>query len=336
MSYLSTQSRARLNKHFAQTRKALNIAVGEEFNATPSVAQTIYNKIVEDGNAFLASINVMPVSEMKGEKIGLSLSVRIGRRTNTGAGGTRTPKTLDNTSAKGYELFATEFDIALDYAKIDAWAKFPDFSIRYMTAVRQAIGNDMLQTGWTGTSAAAETNISTNPLLQDLNKGWLQILREFNSGSQYLAGTPQNPVLLGGTDFVNLDVLVHNARQMLPIQFRQNPDLVVLVGADVLANQEETYFELNGNKPSEKAMMSGLITRAYGGLPTLHPAFMPNGTLLITSLKNLSIYYQDTSVRRTTRDWPDKNQVQEFNSVNLGYVLEDELQAAFIENITLA
>jgi P2 family phage major capsid protein len=341
--HLSTHGRKVLHQHFTNTALAFGIQVAlieaqnfsAHYSATPSVAQTIYNKIVEDGNAFLRSINVMPVSEIKGEKVGISLTGRVARRTNT-SNAERTPKALVNTDAKGYECFPTEFDVALKYASIDAWAKFPDFAARYMAAVRQAIGDDMLQTGWTGTSAAAATDIATNPLLQDLNKGWLQLIREFNTASQYVIGTELAPIELGGADFNNLDVLVHVARQKIAPQFRNRPDLVVLLGSDVQAYQEETYFELNGNKPTEKALATGQITRAYGGLPSMSPPFMPDGSLLITPLNNLSIYYQDSSVRRTQKDKPEKNEVQDFNSVNLGYVVEEELATSFVENITFA
>lgn len=340
MHHLSTLARQVLDQHFANTAKAFGVpvanpAAGQHYSATPSVAQTIYNRIVEDGNPFLKLINVIPVSELKGQKIGLSLSGRVASRTDTSSG-ERTPKHLADTYSKGYELFPTEFDVALKYSLIDAWAKFPDFSARYMALVRQAIANDMLQTGWTGESAETETDIENNPLLEDLNVGWLQLIREFNDGSQYLIGTELEPIELGGDDFKNLDVLAHEAKQKLPVYHRNRNDLVLLVGNDVLASQEATYYETNGNTPTEKAMLSGRITRAYANLPTMTPPFMPNGSLLITPLNNLSIYYQDSSVRRTQKDKPEKNEVQDFNSVNLGYVVEDEEMAVFVENITIA
>jgi P2 family phage major capsid protein len=338
MQHLSILARQVLDQHFANTAQAFGVPVadpkaGQHYSATPSVAQTIYNKIVQDGNAFLRSINVIPVSEIKGEKVGLGLTGRVARRTNT-TSGERIPKSLVSTDAKGYECFFTEFDVALKYALIDAWSKFPDFAERYMRAVRQAIGNDILQTGWTGTSAATATDINANPLLQDLNKGWLQLMREFNGGSQYVIGTELAPVQLGSAAFKNLDVLAHVAKQKLAPQFREASDLVVLIGSDVQAYQEETYFELNGNTPTEKAMAGGVITRAYGGMPSMSPPFMPNGTLMVTPLSNLSIYYQDSSVRRTQKDKPEKSEVQDFNSVNLAYVVEEEQAASFVENIT--
>lgn len=333
---LSATGRQRLALHFAHTALAFQAKVGEQFAATPSVAQTIYNKIVEDGNPFLQKINVVPVTEIKGERVGLSLSNKVASRTDTSSTGERVPKLLDNTESKLYECFATEFDVALTYAKIDMWAKFPDFASRYMQMVRQAMGSDMVLTGWMGTSAAATTNIGTNPLLQDVNIGWLQKIRTFNSASQYVIGTVGVPIQLGSTTFKNLDVLAHTAKQRIPVQFRERPDLVLLVGSGVMSYAEETYYELNGNTPTEKAVMSGMITKAYAGLPTFVPPFFPANALLITPLSNLSIYYQDSSVRRLQKDKPEKNQVQDFNSVNLGYVVEEEFMTSLVENITYA
>ncbi len=344
---LSAQARAKLEQHFANTAKGFGVpagnpAAGQHFAATPTVAQTIYDKIVEDGNPFLQRLNVIPVSELKGEKVGMSLTNRVASRTDTSGAGERTPKHLVDTAAKGYELFATEFDVALKYSLIDSWAKFPDFAARYMRMVRQAIGNDMLQTGWTGTSVAATTNIGTNPLLQDLNKGWLQLIREYNSGSQRLLGGTKGTagaVTLGESNeavggFVNLDVLAQAAREMLPIYHRTNPNLVLIAGYNILSYQQETYYKNNAGTPTEKAVMNGEITRAYDSLPSFYAPFFPASALLVTTLDNLSIYYQDSSVRRLQKDKPEKNEVQDFNSVNMGYVIEDEQKCAFIENIT--
>lgn len=338
---LSTKALAVLAAHFVATAEAFGVAPGnplsgQNFTATPTIAQTVYKKIVENGSAFLQMINVIAVTEMAGEKVGIGVSGRIASRTDTSGVGERLAKNLASSLAHGYACVATEFDVALKYALIDAWSKNPEFALLYMQAVREAIANDMLQVGWTGTSAAAATDIATYPLLQDLNIGWLQLLRTFNTGSQYVIGTGPSPISLGATGtFKTLDSLAHDARQRIDKRFRSRPDLVVLVGADLLAAQEATYYEANGNTPTEKAMMSGLITRAYAGMPTISPPFIPDGTVLVTPLKNLSIYYQDSSVRRLQKDKPEKNEVQEFNSVNQAYVVEEEFAASYVENVTL-
>ena len=221
---LSESAKARLLQHFNETAQAFGVtpqapAIGQSFAATPTVAQTIYDKIVEDGNAFLKQINVVPVTDMKGEKVGLSLSGRTASRTDVSGLGERTPKDLAALDANGYELFFTEFDVALGYAKIDSWSKFKDFRARYMALVRQAMGNDMLQTGWTGLAAAAVSDVVANPLLEDVNKGWFQMMREFNAGSQYLLGSAGS-VTLGAAGFENLDVMAKVAKDMLPVYHR--------------------------------------------------------------------------------------------------------------------
>ena len=227
--------------------------------------------------------------------------------------------------------------MGITYADIDAWAKFPNFQELYMQAVRNAIAIDMLQTGWTGTSAAASTNIGSNPLLQDLNIGWLQKLRTYNSGSQYHVGTGPTPISIGASTGVykNLDHLVRDAVETVGLAHRDRDDLVALISRNLVASQENTYYKTNGNQPTEKIALEGIVRKAYGGLPSVVPPFLPNGTILITPLSNLAIYYQDSSVRRLQRDWPSKNQVQEFNSMNLAYVVQDENACSLVENITL-
>lgn len=331
---LSANAVQMLTQLFVNTARAYGIdpqvlQVGQNYAATPSTAQSIYNKIIEDGNPFLAMINILPVTEMVGDKIGMSLSGKVASRTDTSAAGERTPKHLNALDTKGYSLSATEFDVALKYALIDAWAKFPDFAARYMQLVRQAIGNDMLTVGWLGTSIAADTVAAD---LSDVNKGWLQLIREFSAGSQHILGAAGS-VTLGSATFKNLDVLAKEAKDLLPVYHRERDDLVLLAGSNVLSYQEDTYFELNGNTPTEKAMLSGRITKSYASLPTIVPAFFPADSILVTPLSNLSIYFQDSSVRRTQKDKPEKNEVQDFNSVNQGYVVEDEEMTAFIEGI---
>jgi P2 family phage major capsid protein len=338
---LSAQGRQVLDQHFKRTANAFGIAAGipmagQHFAAIPSVAQTIIKKIVESANPFLASLPMIPVAELKGQKVLLGVSGRVARRTDTSSTGERVPKRLADTGVQDYELFKTEFDVALSYADIDAWAKFPKFADLYMQAVREAISNDILQIGWTGITAATATNLISHPLLEDVNIGWLQKIRAYNSGSQYAIGTVGTPITIksNGT-YLNLDEAVHDIKQTIAVPFRKRGDLVALISDDLMVAAEDAYFHTQGNTPTEKALLGGSITKAFGGLPTVTPPFFPDGTILITPLSNLAVYYQDSSVRRLQRDWPPKDEVQEFNSMNMGYVVQEEQAASLVENITL-
>ena len=334
---LSAQARQKMAHLHSMTAKRYGVPSVENFTATPSLAQSLNLKIVEDADPFLRLISIVPVAETQAEKIGLGLTGRVSSRTDTSSSGERVAKNLVSVSNEPYTLSKTDSDVALKYQKIDVWAKFPNFHLMYRQAIGQAIGNDRLTVGWYGTSIAATTNIGTSPLLEDLNEGWLHQIRNWNSASQYIAGTVGAPIELGGTDFPNLDTLVHHARQLLPIYHRNRADLVALISNNLMTYQEDTYFAENASKPTEKILINnGLINKAYGALPSITPPFFPDGTILITPLKNLAIYWQDSSWRRQMIDNPKKDQYEDFNTRNEGYVVEDYEMTALLDNVTMA
>lgn len=307
-------------------------SVAHQFAVDPTHAQALQDKIVES-NAFLGEINVIGVSEIKGEKVIGSVSGFLSKRTDTDAGDRQTSDVL-NLGSKLYELHKTEFDTHIKYATIDSWAKFPDFKDRYGGYVRKAIGLARIRVGWYGVSAEAVTDAVANPNGEDVNKGWLQTLREFDAGSQWFeeGGTLGEIRIGAGGDFENLDAAVHAALQMVDPLHREAGDLVAMIGSDLLAEDKSQLYAAQGQKPTEKERLENqAITRTYGGLPAKTPTGFPVRGLLITSLDNLSIYYQDTSVRRQVTDNAKRDRVEDYNSQNEGYVVEDETKAAGFE-----
>lgn len=335
---LSAATKAKVAALYTQTAQAYGGGtVGEYYSATPSVAQTLNEKIVQDGNPFLGMINIVPVSEVQGEKVLMELTSTITGRTQIVGSAERVARDVSGTDADPYQLYATESDTAIPYATIDAWAKFPNFAQLYGQMVRKAIGNDRLRIGWYGESAAATTDRGANPNLEDVNIGWLQQIKDWNSGSQWVEGTVGTPIEMGSTEIPNLDVLAYSALDMLDEPFRSDPGLMVLLSRNLLSAAEGKYFAAYGNRPTEKMeIQSGFVTKTYGGMPAMVPAFFPDNTLLVTTLKNLSIYYQDTSWRRMQRDYAPKNRYEDFNSRNEGYVIQQHEKCALITGITLA
>jgi len=51
--------------------------------------------------------------------------------------------------------------------------------------------------------------------------------------------------------------------------------------------------------------------------------FFPPNALLITRLDNLSIYWQEDTRRRSVIDNPKRDRIENFESVNEAYVVED-------------
>ncbi|MNJ23914.1 Phage major capsid protein, P2 family [compost metagenome] len=146
------------------------------FSVEPTIAQELNDAITAKAD-FLERINVVPVGEIKGEKVFIGVNGPVTGRTNTKTTDreAKDSSALENTT---YELADTQSDVGLPYAKIDAWAKFPDFKDRYSAAVQKRIAQDRIVIGFHGISAATQTDLAANPKLQDVNKGWLQQLRE--------------------------------------------------------------------------------------------------------------------------------------------------------------
>ena len=88
------------------------------------------------------------------------------------------------------------------------------------------------------------------------------------------------------------------------------------------------------NPPSEM-MAADVIIRAgkAGGLPVVHVPYFPANSLLITPLSNLSVYWQSGTRRRRIVDNPARDRIEDYQSVNEAYVIEDMGKCAFVENI---
>jgi len=307
-------------------------SVSEYFDPLPTVTQKLQDKIVEQ-DTFLQKINVMPVDEIKGEKVLGSANVLLGKRTNTDSND-RVPQSVLALGSQTYELFPTEFDVFIKYATIDSWAKFPDFQERYAKWVRKAIAMARVRTGWYGTSAAAVTNSGTSPNGEDVNVGWFQKMRAYNSGAQwFLEGGTTDEIRIGaGGDFENLDAAVHACLMMIDPIHREAGDLVAFVGIDLLSNEKERLYNAQGQTPTEKEKIANeKVTKTYGGLPVDTPSGFPARGIFISSYANLSLYYQITGWRRKIEDNAKRNRVEDFNSSNEGYVVENEEAAAGFE-----
>ena len=305
------------------------------FSVEPSIAQELNDAITAKSD-FLERINVIGVTEIKGEKVFIGVSGPVTGRTNTKTTDreAKDASALDNST---YELHSTESDVGLPYAKIDAWAKFPDFHQRYSAAVQKQIALDRIMVGFHGTHAAAQTDITQYPLLQDVNKGWLQQAREQIPAQVLKEGKTAGKVLLGvGGDYANLDALVHDTKQMVDERLRDGGDLVAIIGTDLLAADKAKLYSKQGDTPTEKERIEeAQVIATYGGLPAFTVPFFPVNAVLVTSFDNLSIYHQDSSWRKQTIDNPKRSRVEDYNSRNEGYVIEQLEKFALTENVEL-
>lgn len=303
----------------------------EKFSIAPTVEQQLETRIQEKAD-FLQKINIVGVSEQSGEKLGLGASGPVASRTNT-ANADRQTRDLMALDQKGFTTAQTNFDTHIPYKTLDMWAKFKDFQTRMRDKVTEQIARDRLMIGFNGVMAAAQTNLATNPLLQDVNKGWLTHIRE-EAEERVLTGKKVGDH--AGADYRNLDALVEDAiNELLDPWHAEATDLVVIVGRRLL---NDKYIGLinDADKATEKvALQTLMLSKTIGARRALTVPFFPARSLLITSLSNLSIYWQEGTRRRVILDNPKRDRVETFDSVNESYVVEDMGKATLIDDIKL-
>lgn len=314
--------------------KVYNVkSVSQSYSVNPSTAQSLNDKISEKAD-FLERINVIPVGELVGEKVMLGVSGPISSRTDTRTT-EREPKDLSDIGSTRYELVQTETDVCLSFAKIDAWGKYPDFLERYMAAVHRQIALDRIIVGFRGTHCAAQTDRETYPMLEDVNKGWLQQAREQVPAQVLTQGLEAGKIRLGsGGDYENLDALVHGVKQLIDEVLRDSGDLIVIVGRNLLDREKATLYAKQAGTPTEKERIeSAQVINTYGGLPSYSVPYFPGNSVLVTSWDNLSIYYQESSWRAQTVENSRRNRVEDYSSRNEGYIVEYFEKLAMAENI---
>ena len=310
------------------------------FNVAPTVQQKLESKM-QESSAFLARINIMGVTAQQGEAVGIGVSGPIASRTDT-TNAERKTRDVHTTEGDKYKCEQTNYDTHIKYATLDAWAHFPDFQQRVAAEIVQRQALDRIMIGWNGKTVAATTNLATNPNLEDVNKGWIQKLREgraANVMSEVASGS--NKIKIGeavtaADGYKNLDALVFDMKRGLDPWFQQNTSLVAICGADLL---DDKYFELinSANKNTEKVAGDILMsTRRLGGLQAIVVPYFPKKAIMVTLLNNLSIYYQRSARRRMLINNPKRDQLENYESSNDAYVIEDFGAAMFAENIEKA
>ena len=334
---MRNETRRLYNAYLDQVAKLNGVdSAAEKFTVEPSVQQTLETKI-QESSEFLSGINMVGVAEQMGDKIGLGVSGPIASTTNT-ATTDRATRDVTVMDEQGYICTQTNFDTHLTYAKIDAWAKFQDFQTRIRDAILRRQALDRIMIGFNGTSRQASSDIATNPLLQDVNIGWLQKYRT-HASDRVLAEVvaASGKVKVGATgDYKNLDALVYDAiNNMVEPWYQEDAGLVAIMSRDLLADK---YFPLinTANPPSEQAALDMVISqKRVGGVQAVRVPFMPAGKIFITSLENLSIYWQEGARRRTVVDNAKRDRIENYESSNEAYVIEDYGFGCLVENIEL-
>lgn len=300
-----------------------------KFSVDPTIEQKMEDRIQEKAD-FLKDINIIPVDEMSAEVIGLGIDNPVASRTDTTTKD-RTPRPVGGMTGRTYNAKKTDFDTYITYKQMDLWAKYPDFQPRLRNKVIEQIARDRLMIGFNGETAEIETDIDTYPLLQDVNIGWLQHIR--NDASERVLGG----VKVGeGGDYKNMDAAVFDVvNELIDPWHRDDSALVAITGRSLLSDKYLGLINSNDAPTEKNALRTLMSNKTLGNLPGMGVPFFPTRDILITKMSNLSIYWQSGSRRRQIWDNPKRDRVEDFNSVNEAYVVEDFGACALLDNILL-
>ncbi|HGM5959035.1 phage major capsid protein, P2 family [Stenotrophomonas maltophilia] len=333
---MRTETRTQFNQFTRRVAELNKVeAATLSFSVEPTVQQTMEQRM-QESSAFLSSINMPGVIDLKGEKIGVGVNGTIAGRTDTSGDAERVPADVTALDSYGFECVQTNYDTAIPYARLDAWARQKNFQTVLRDAIIKRQALDRIMIGFNGTSIAKTTNRAANPLLQDVNKGWLQKYREHAAKRVMAKGKTDGVVKVGGADkdYANLDALVMDVvSNLIDPWHQQDPSLVVVLGRNLI---HDKYFPIidKDNAPTEQLAADLVLgTKRIGGLQPVIVPFMPADALIVTSLDNLSLYWQIGGRRRYIEEQPAKNRVANFESSNDDYVVEDYGRGAVVENI---
>ncbi len=330
---MTPEVRKKLDQLLAFTAKQNGVTdVTKTFNVTPRVEQAIETKVMQ-GNDFLKVVNNIGVKEVKGDILAFGVPAPITKRTTTpnAQGSLRRPTDPTGLEQRSYECFEVEQDSTITWNKIDMWAHLPNFYERYRDQVMFAQARDRLLMMWWGQDNAANSDPAAYPLLQDMNKGFIQFMIEEN---------PDNVLGLNGdgtikpikidaeaadADFRTLNQLAYYMRyEVLHRLFQNRTSLRILIGDELTITEN---VDLLGNaeqkKPTERRAVEDLLSKqTFGETLRIKSDEFPRRAIVLTEPGNLSRYWQIGSMRRKLEENHEKKGLVDYNFEREDYVVE--------------
>lgn len=315
---LNQQASTFLQEFATQLSKHYGVeTVNKQFSITGPQETKLKAALLESVE-FLSMITTMEVDQIKGQvvKVG-NFSIATGRTS-----GARFVSSQD-VDGHTYELTETDSCAALTWALLSVWANAGnqnEFMKLMSQNATQRFALDMLRVGFNGTSKAATTNPTTNPLGQDVNIGWHKHVLT-DAPTQVMTDTIYfDPN--GAGDYKTLDAIATELKNTLIHEaLRNDPRLVVLVGSDLIA-ASQTHMMNAADKPSEKVAAQEM-NKSIGGMRAYTPPFFPGKRIVVTMLKNLHIYTQRGTKQRKSENVEDRKQYEDKYWRNEGYAIEE-------------
>ncbi|EOI6869047.1 phage major capsid protein, P2 family [Yersinia enterocolitica] len=286
-------------------------------------------------NWFLPLITTRDVDQIRGQVIdvgnpGLFTGRRVEGRFTKNVG----------LSGNIYQLYPTDSCARLPWETLSNWIHSGTTDDEFIQLVAEftlrTFANDILRVGFNGTSAALETDGDANPNGEDVNIGWHQIAKNFDTLHANSA-TPEQDRIPGFTPrvinpgdgeltigengiFKTLDAMASwLISTTIPSQFQNEPDLVLLIGSDLIAAEQFRLFQEAG-KPTENIAAQMLANTVTGRRVYVAP-FLPGKRMAVTTLANLHNYNQRNHQYRRAEHVQDRLGFENAWWRNSGYAL---------------
>lgn len=292
--------------------------------------EIVLNNDMASFSSFLSMINIMSRSQLKGGSFNIGPQGRNTRSNDTKAGQERRVGEVKPAVLNEYEMVKAHFDFGLHDDDLADMSEFPDWHDRYRAAMLEALSNDRLMIGWHGTHHAATSDLTTNELLEDVNVGWRELLRQRNP-SNVFTGDANGEVHIGKNGhYASLDHWVQDLYQAITAH-KRDAGMTAVIGDALMGMAEGVYYKDQASSPSEKVrLQEKAVTGAYGGLNGINANYFPQNAIMITSLKrngnsfaNLSIYWQKGSWKRSIAYKPELERTNDWNARREAYHVED-------------
>lgn len=328
LNAVSTKYLAEFSLSVAQAA-GLDVPYGT-FNITPPMETALRQAILES-HEFLNMISLLPVQQIKGQVVDVGNDGLSTGRTSSG----RFSREMGQ-SGNTYELTKTDSGAHILWETMTQWAnsgKKGEWLKLMLNAISRVFALDILRVGFNGTSIATPTDPDANPLGQDVNKGWLTVVKE-KKASQVLASAKLDPTGSAADSYKNLDSLVQDLiNTTVAPEHRQDPDLVVLVGSDLVAAEQHRLLEAANSPTEHKAAQA--LAKTIAGKKAYTPPFFPADQVWVTNTKNLQVLTQANTQQRRQKNNDDELRFESNHIRMEGYAVGNLKKFAAIETVTV-
>ena len=320
-----------LNEYSVALAQAAGVIdVTAQFSVSPPM-ETKLRAAIQHSDSFLKMISMIPVDQITGQVVDVGAGALLTGRKKDGRFSAKL-----GVDGNTYKLVETDSGSAVTWVTLTQWANSGnagEFVKLMNAAITRNFALDMLRIGFNGTSVAETTDPVANKLGQDVNKGWLTVVKE-KSAAQVQASAILDPTGATEDSYKNLDSLTNDLiNTTIDEIFKGDPDLVVLVGRDLVATESHRLLESADTPTEHKAAQS--LAKTIAGKKAYTPPYFPATSIWVTTLSNLQILTQKNTQWRKSRNEEDRKQFESSYIRMEGYAVGTLEKFAAIEAVTI-